>query len=36
VEYGRLCRPESKDFILDLPEYCAFFTYSMFSGRVSK
>jgi ubiquinone/menaquinone biosynthesis C-methylase UbiE len=23
VEYGRLCRPESKDFILDLPEYCS-------------
>jgi hypothetical protein len=31
-----LCRAESPDFILDLPEYYAFFTYSLFSGRVSK
>jgi len=35
-EYERLCRPESPDFILDLPEYYAFFTYTMFSGRVAK
>ena len=36
LEYRRLCRVESPDFILNLPEYYAFFTYSMFSGRVSK
>ena len=36
LEYRRLCRAESPDFILNLPEYYAFFTYSMFAGRVSK
>jgi len=35
VEYQRLCLPESPDFILDLPDYYAFFTYSMFHGKVS-
>ena len=34
AEYERLCRPESPDCILDLPEYYAFFTYSMFRARV--
>ena len=34
VEYQRLCLAESPDFILDLPDYYAFFTYSMFRGRV--
>jgi demethylmenaquinone methyltransferase/2-methoxy-6-polyprenyl-1,4-benzoquinol methylase len=34
AEYQRLCMPESPDFILDLPDYYAFFTYSMFRGRV--
>ena len=34
VEYQRLCRPQSSDFILNLPDYYAFFTYSMFSGKV--
>jgi demethylmenaquinone methyltransferase/2-methoxy-6-polyprenyl-1,4-benzoquinol methylase len=33
-EYQRLCQPESPDFILDLPGYYAFFTYSMFRGNV--
>jgi len=33
--YGRLCLPESPDFILDHPDYYAFFTCSMFSGRVA-
>lgn len=33
-EYRRLCRPESPDFILNLPNYYAFFTYSMFRGAV--
>jgi demethylmenaquinone methyltransferase/2-methoxy-6-polyprenyl-1,4-benzoquinol methylase len=32
--YQRLCQPESPDFILNLPEYYAFFTYSMFYGKV--
>lgn len=35
-EYRRLCQPESPDFILNLPDYYAFFTYSMFSGRVAQ
>jgi ubiquinone/menaquinone biosynthesis C-methylase UbiE len=34
--YQRLCKPDSPDFILDLPDYYGFFTYSMFRGRVSK
>lgn len=36
AEYQRLCLPESPDFILNLPDYYAFFTYSMFHGRVAK
>jgi demethylmenaquinone methyltransferase/2-methoxy-6-polyprenyl-1,4-benzoquinol methylase len=36
LEFKRLCQPESPDFILDLPEYCAFFTYTMFTGTVEK
>jgi len=35
AEYQRLCQPESPDFILDLPDYYAFFTYSMFQGKVT-
>jgi demethylmenaquinone methyltransferase/2-methoxy-6-polyprenyl-1,4-benzoquinol methylase len=34
AEFQRLCLPESQDFILDLPDYYAFYTYSMFRGRV--
>ncbi len=34
-EYLRLCQPESPDFILNLPDYYALFTYSMFRGRVA-
>ena len=34
AEYQRLCLPESQDFILDLTDYYAFYTYSMFWGRV--
>lgn len=34
-EYQRLCLPESADFILDQPDYYAFFTYSMFHGKVA-
>jgi ubiquinone/menaquinone biosynthesis C-methylase UbiE len=33
-EYQRLCLPESPEFILNHPDYCAFFTCSMFCGRV--
>jgi ubiquinone/menaquinone biosynthesis C-methylase UbiE len=33
AEYQRLCMPESKDFILHVPGYYAFFTYSMFQGK---
>jgi ubiquinone/menaquinone biosynthesis C-methylase UbiE len=36
AEYRRLSQPESPDFILDLPDYYAFFTYSMFRGKVAK
>ncbi len=34
AEYERLCDPESPDFILNLPDYYAFLTYTMFTGRV--
>jgi len=34
AEFQRLCLAESPDFILDIPDYYAFFTYSMFRGRV--
>ena len=36
AEYQRLCLPESPDFILDHPDYYAFFTYSMFRGKVAE
>ena len=36
AEYQRLCRPESPDFILNKSDYYAFFTYSMFVGKVKK
>jgi demethylmenaquinone methyltransferase/2-methoxy-6-polyprenyl-1,4-benzoquinol methylase len=32
-EYQRLSRPGSPDFILDLPGYYAFFTYTLFSAK---
>ena len=34
AEYQRLCQPESPEFILNLSDYYAFFTYSMFRGKV--
>jgi demethylmenaquinone methyltransferase/2-methoxy-6-polyprenyl-1,4-benzoquinol methylase len=34
LAYQRLCLPESPEFILNHPDYCAFFTYSMFYGKV--
>jgi ubiquinone/menaquinone biosynthesis C-methylase UbiE len=36
AEYERLCLPESPDFILNHPDYYAFFTYTMFHGKVGK
>jgi demethylmenaquinone methyltransferase/2-methoxy-6-polyprenyl-1,4-benzoquinol methylase len=36
AEYRRLCLPESPQFILNHPDYYAFFTCSMFDGKVSK
>jgi demethylmenaquinone methyltransferase/2-methoxy-6-polyprenyl-1,4-benzoquinol methylase len=36
VEFERLCQPESPDFILNLPDYYAFLTYSLFRGKVVK
>lgn len=33
-EYDRITRPDSADFILDQPDYYAFFTYTMFRGVV--
>jgi demethylmenaquinone methyltransferase/2-methoxy-6-polyprenyl-1,4-benzoquinol methylase len=34
TQYRRLCLPDSPDFILNRPDYYAFYTYSMFDGRV--
>jgi len=33
-EFQRLCEPSSPDFILDISGYYAFFTYTMFHGKV--
>jgi SAM-dependent methyltransferase len=35
AEYRRLCRPESPDFMLNHPDYYAFFTCTMFYGKVA-
>lgn len=35
-EYQRLCSPDSPDFILDIPDYYGFFTYTVFQGKVPK
>lgn len=35
AEYLRLCIPQSPDFLPDHPDYYAFYTYSMFSGKVT-
>ena len=32
--YRRLCLPDSPQFIVDRPDYCTFFTYTVFCGRV--
>jgi len=36
AEFQRLCQPESPDFILDRPDYYAFFTYTLFYARVKE
>jgi len=36
AEYRRLCRPESPKFILNHPDYYAFFTCTMFRGQVAR
>jgi ubiquinone/menaquinone biosynthesis C-methylase UbiE len=35
ARFQRLCQPGSPDLILDLPDYYAFITYSLFWGRVA-
>jgi ubiquinone/menaquinone biosynthesis C-methylase UbiE len=35
-EYERLCLPDSPDFILNAPDYYAFFTYTVFQGLKPK
>jgi demethylmenaquinone methyltransferase/2-methoxy-6-polyprenyl-1,4-benzoquinol methylase len=35
-EYQRLCSPRSPDFILHLPDYYGFFTYTVISGQIRK
>ena len=35
VEYQRLCLPESPDFILNRPDYYAYFTETLFDGDVA-
>ena len=35
-QYQQLCKPESPHFILDIPNYYGFFTYTSFRGRVVK
>ena len=36
IEFQRLCLLESPDFILNNPDYYAFFTYSLFRGKVTR
>ena len=35
AEYQRLCLPDSPDFVVDHPDYHAFFIYSLFFGKVA-
>ena len=34
--YRRLCTPGSSEFILDHPDYCAFYTCTLFHGVVAR
>ena len=36
LEFKRLCQPESPDFILNIPNYYGFFTYTVIRGVVDK
>jgi ubiquinone/menaquinone biosynthesis C-methylase UbiE len=36
ADYQRLCMPDSPEFIVNHPDYYAFFTYSMFTNKVPK
>ena len=36
TQFQRLCWPGSPDFILNLPDYYAFITYSLFWGKVAR
>ena len=36
AEFQRLCQPDSPDFILNLSDYYAFFTYTLFWGKIAK
>jgi len=36
ADFQRLCRPDSPDSILNLPDYYAFITHSLFYGKVAK
>ncbi len=36
AEYQRLCLPESPDFLVNRPDYYAFFTETLFHGKVAK
>ncbi len=35
-DFLRLCKPDSPDFILNLSDYYAFFTYTLFWGKIAK
>lgn len=34
-QYMQVCNPDSPEFILNLPEYHGFFTYTLIHARVS-
>ena len=34
--FQRLCQPGSAEFILDIPDYYAFFTYTLFEGKAPR
>ncbi len=36
TEFRRLCQPDSPDFILNLPNYYAFFTHTLFWGKKAR
>lgn len=35
-EFRRLCKPDSPDFILNLSDYYAFFTHTLFWGKIAR